>query len=52
MTTQSLDELNAFHAVDGARWIAGPDASRGPILDVATDQCVARVSAYTAHIAT
>jgi glucose-6-phosphate 1-epimerase len=52
MKPQALDELNALHAVDGARWIAGPDASSGPMLEVRTDQCDARVAAYAAHIAT
>lgn len=48
MTVQTVAELNAHHAVAGARWVEGPG---GPILEVNTDQCEARVSAYAAHVA-
>ena len=50
MTTQTLADLNAHHVVDGARWVVGPAGT--PVLDVKTEQCEARVSAYAAHVAT
>ena len=48
MTSQTVAALNAHHAVAGARWVEGPG---GPILEVQTEQCEARVSAYAAHVA-
>jgi glucose-6-phosphate 1-epimerase len=48
MTVQTVADLNAHHAVAGARWVEGPG---GPILEVQTEQCEARVSAYAAHVA-
>lgn len=48
MPVQTIAELNAHHAVAGATWVEGPG---GPILDVKTEQCEARVSAYAAHVA-
>jgi glucose-6-phosphate 1-epimerase len=50
MTTQTLAELNAHHVVPGCSWVAGPAGT--PVLDVKTDQCEARVSAYGAQVAT
>jgi glucose-6-phosphate 1-epimerase len=50
MTTQNLADLNAHHVVAGARWVDGPAGT--PVLDVKTEQCEARVSAYGAHVAT
>ncbi len=49
---QTLDDLNENHVVDGCRWVAGPTVGSGPILEVANEQCQARVSAYAAHVAT
>lgn len=48
MTVQTVADLNAHHAAPGARWVEGPG---GPILEVQTEQCEARVSAYAAHVA-
>lgn len=48
-STQTVADLNAHHAVAGATWQDGPG---GPILDVKTEQCEARLSAYGAHVAT
>jgi len=48
-TTQTLADLQAHHTVEGATWSAGPG---GPLLDIKTEQCEARLSAYAGHIAT
>jgi glucose-6-phosphate 1-epimerase len=50
MTTQTLHDLNTHHVVAGCAWVAGPAGT--PVLDVKTEQCEARVSAYGAHVAT
>ncbi len=49
MTAQNLADLQAHHTVPGAVWVEGPG---GPILEIKTEQCEAKVSAYAAHIAT
>jgi glucose-6-phosphate 1-epimerase len=49
MSSQCLADLQQHHTVDGAHWVDGPG---GPILEVKTDQCEARLSAYAAHVAT
>lgn len=43
-----LADLNAHHAVDGACFVEGPG---GPVLEVQTEQCSARVSVYAAQVA-
>ncbi|MBM4282252.1 MAG: D-hexose-6-phosphate mutarotase [Deltaproteobacteria bacterium] len=48
MTLQDLDDLNAHHGVPGARWVNGPAGT--PVLDVVTEQCQARVSAWGAQV--
>lgn len=49
MTTQTLAELQEHHTVNGAVWVEG---AGGPILEIRTEQCEARLSAYAAHVAT
>ncbi|MDP2339895.1 MAG: D-hexose-6-phosphate mutarotase [Deltaproteobacteria bacterium] len=51
-TLQSLEDLNAHHVVKGATWTAGPAGSGGPVLEIDTEQCTARVCSYAAHVAT
>ena len=48
-STQDLADLQAHHQTEGARWVEGPG---GPILDIKTEQCEARLSAYAGHVAT
>ncbi len=47
MLVSAAADLNVHHAIAGARWVDGP---AGPILEVRTEQCEARLSAYAAQV--
>ena len=51
MTLQTLSDLNAHYVVPGATWVEGPAGSGGPVLELDTEQCQARVCSYAAHVA-